>query len=619
MGQWGSSGMLWGGGVAEAVYPAYHVILGGVGLVFGPGGYERRLQQAFAAKLSTSQLSQDDRLTDQLLLLDNWNGGEGYLRHEPDTPDRYRSGSGIDPYSEEGAVALGPHMVTEWSSSLDSLLCAATVQSDMHIGTSTGLIYKWAGSGTPSLMLTSGKAGGITALIRAGTDAAWAGNGSDGVVYQYTTSGGWVSHFTLSETVTSCRAMAAHWKGSTKWFYLGADRSGGAAKVHYSDGSTTTPTVVATTDEPRLDVMVVRDNSLVIVGTDHTHRRTAIYEIDDSSGAGTGFTHRWDVEGAVLQCGAVLGDRAYFGDKYGGRIWRWDGSSLRLFHELGTPGVPYTGEIRGIAAYQDGLWVSILDTDGTIGLLRFDGNQSWARPVTGLTGTTPGPVLEYAGRLCLLTSATGASKLRATNGTFGASGNVESGLLNAKLAGTDKLLRGVTVNHSELAATQSVEVQYQLEDDGTWVSLGTSDTDGATTASFDFPSAITADLFALKLILTGTAGSSTPLKVYSVNLRYYPAPGAKHEWSLTVRLEGTAADPLTLADGTSETRTGEELSAEVWALVDTGAPVNLVDVDRSEYTVQIAEYREGLSSIRPNVDPLDNSWQLQGSLRLVEV
>lgn len=42
----------------RGAYPGYHVVLGGVGLLLAPSGYERRLQQAFAAKLSTSQLSQ---------------------------------------------------------------------------------------------------------------------------------------------------------------------------------------------------------------------------------------------------------------------------------------------------------------------------------------------------------------------------------------------------------------------------------------------------------------------------------------------------------------------------------------------------------------------------------
>jgi hypothetical protein len=284
---------------------------------------------------------------------------------------------------------------------------------------------------------------------------------------------------------------------------------------------------------------------------------------------------------------------------------------------LGTPAVPYTAEIRGMVAYQGGLWVTIVDTDGSIGLLRFDGNQSWSRPVTGLTGTTPEAVAEYNGQLHLLTSATGASKLWATDGTFGGAGNVESGLIDARLSGTDKLWRGVTIRHSALVSPQTVEVQYKLEDSGSWVSLGTSSTDGATSADFDFPSAITADLVAFKVILTGTAGSSSALKMYSLSVRYVPSPGAKKEWSMTVRLQGTASRKMNLRDGTAETRTGEELSAEVWALVAAGSEVNLIDLDRQEYTVQIAEYRENTDLT--GLDGLDVGYTFKASMRLVEV
>lgn len=178
-------------------------------------------------------------------------------------------------------------------------------------------------------------------------------------------------------------------------------------------------------------------------------------------------------------------------------------------------------------------------------------------------------------------------------------------------------LVGVTVRHTALVSPQTVEVQYKLEDSGSWVSLGTSSTVGATSADFDFPAAITADLVAFKLVLTGTAGSSTALKVYGLSVRYVPSPGAKREWSMTVRLQGTASRKMNLRDGTAETRTGEELSAEVWALVDGGVPVNLVDIDRAEYTVQISEWREGLALF--NTNALDNGFDLQGSLRLTEV
>jgi hypothetical protein len=621
MPQWGTSGSLWGGGVAEAVYPAYHVILGGVGLVFGPGGYERRLQQAFAAKLSTSQLSQADRLADQAVLLDGWQGGEGYLRHDPDNPDRYRFGGGIDVYSEPGAVGLGPRMVNQWASSLNGLTKLCATRTELFIGTSDGKIYTWTGSGTPSLDLNWGKAGGVTALCRAFSDETYAGNGTDAGIYRHTASGGWASLFTLSGSgVTSCHAMSPQWKDGTQYLYIGADKSGGRATIHYTDGSTDYHYSAAVLDEPRIDLMIRKRDNLVIVGTDHTHYRTGLYVIDGNGAANSGFDQRLAIEGSVLQCGAVIGDNLYLGDKYGGRLWVWNGTDLFLAHRFGSEQNPYSAEIRGLWAYGGSLWVSIVDEDGSIGLARLDPDSgAWSRPVTGLSGTTPEDLSEFQGKLVALTSATGASKLYSTDGTYTSTGNVESSLIDARLAGTDKILRGVTVNHSELAATQSVAVQYQLEDDGTWVTLGTSDTDGATTALFDFPSAITADLFALKLILTGTAGSSTPLKVYSVNLRYYPAPGAKREWSLRLQLLGGESQKMPLVDGTTETRTGEELSAEVWALVATGAPVNLVDIDREEYTVQIAEYREGLAGQSVQAAAADQGWELEGSMRLVEV
>ena len=619
MPQWGTSGTLWGGGVAEAVYPGYHLILGGVGLLVAPGGYERRLQQAFAAKLSTSQLSQADRLTDQAVLLDDWSGGEGALRHDPDAPNRYRRGGGIDVYSEPGAVGLGPRMALSWASALNGLtkLCAA--KSEMFVGTTTGVIYTWSGSGSATSDYATGKAGGITAFCRAFSDETYAGNGTDGVIYRHTGSGGWTTLGTIAGA-SGCGAIAQHWKSGTQWVYLGANASGGRASICYTDGTTIKVYSTAVTDEPKIDLMIRKRGNLVICANDHTHRRAGIYVIDDNGAVNTGFDQRLRQEGSVLQCGAVIGDALYLGDKYGGRIWNWDGSDLILVHRFGTEADPYSAEIRGMWSWDGALWVSIIDEDGTIGLARLDPDTgAWSRPVTGLSGTTPEDLAEFQGKLVAITSATGASKLYNTDGTYTGTGNVESSLIDARLAGTDKLLRGVTVNHSELAATQSVEVQYQLEDDGAWVSLGTSDTDGATTASFDFPTAITADLFALKLILTGTAGSSTPLKVYSVNLRYYPAPGAKREWSMRVQLLGGESQKMPLVDGTTETRTGEEISAELWALVDAVAPVALVDIDREEYTVQIAEYREGLAGQSVQAAAADQGWELEGSMRLVEV
>ena len=625
MGQWGSSGMLWGGGVAEAVYPAYHLILGGVGLLIAPGGYERRLGQQYAAKLSTSQLSQSDRINDQALVIDNWNGGEGYLRHETDTPDRYRRGAGIDQFTEEGAVGLGPYMsaisgVT--SLAKNEITCLGAYAGLLMIGFSDGTIYQWNGS-TLTFNYSTGKAGGIRSML-AWNGTFYVGTGTDGSVFRWTGASAttvWAANYTVGasagDAVVGVRAHSHHLQEGFYSAIYGASQSGyGLVGQIANTGGTTVATDALNTYEPTVAALLQYKNDLLALAYNSTDRRWALYRGDDS--ATIGWHREAVIEGGYGLCMALLDDRVYIGDAVQGRIWRYDGNDVELLYQIGSDLNPYSTPITSMVAWRGALWVGILDTDSTCALLRYE-NGEWSRPVTGLLGTTPGPLFVYNDQLYYATTASGAARLYRTDGTFAATGWVESGLINADLTGTDKLWLGVKVSHSALAATQSVEVQYRLNDTGSWVSLGTSSTDGETSAEFDFPADISAELISFKSILTGTAGSSSQLKLYSLVGRYKPAPGAKREWSLTLRLEGTAAKPLTLADGTAEARTGEEISAEVWALVDAVAPVNLVDIDRTEYTVQIAEYREGLSSIRPNVDPLDNSWQLQGSLRLTEV
>lgn len=628
MGQWGSSGMLWGGGVAEAVYPAYHVILGGVGLLLAPNGYERRLGQQYAAKLSTGQLSQSDRISDQAVLIDGWQGGEGTKRFVPSAPSRYYAGSGIDIYTEHGSLGLGPYMsaiagVTALA--VNEITCMCPAFGYLMIGTSTGKVYAWDGS-TLTLAYDTTKAGGIRSM------AYWdgqfyVGTGSDGVVYRWTgatITTVWASNFTVGATsggatVTGVYGLQPHNLDGTLICYYAASQSGGGALVGQiaNTGGTTVATDGFKLFDSNVSLLTTYRGHLVAVSYNSTDKHWALYESDDA--ATINWTYLGTTDGGYVTCAAVLDDVLYLGDATQGKIWRYDGSDISLYHQLGSDSNPYTPVIKGMAAWRGGLWVGIVDEDGTMGLLRDNGTEDWSRPVSGLLGTSPGVLRVWEDKLFFATAATGAARVYRTDGTFGGSGYAESPLIDANLGGTEKLWVGVTVSHSALAATQSVEVQYRLNDTGSWVSLGTSSTDGETSAEFDFPSAIKADLVAFKILLTGTAGSSSQLKVYSLSARYRPSPGAKREWSLTLRLEGTDAKPLSLADGTTETRTGEEISAELWALVEAVDPVNLVDIDREEYTVQIAEYREGLSSIRPNVDPLDNSWQLQGSLRLVEV
>src|SRR5688572_20098493 len=109
----GNLGGLLGAITSPATYPLYHVVVGGVGLILGPNGWERHLAPTFAAKLSTTGTSENDRLGEQQLLLSDWSGGEGLVRQQETvtTPlTRYRRGAGINVYDEDSILGLGPYM-----------------------------------------------------------------------------------------------------------------------------------------------------------------------------------------------------------------------------------------------------------------------------------------------------------------------------------------------------------------------------------------------------------------------------------------------------------------------------------------------------------------------------
>jgi hypothetical protein len=630
---WGSLGRLWGGGIDTALYPAYHAVLGGVGLLLEKGGYERRLGQTYAAKLATAGTNQTGRIGDQVLELSQWDGGEGHLRHDTSTPDRYRNGSGIDPFTEEGAVGLGPHMsaiagVT--SLALNELTCMIPYQGYLMLGFSNGKVYSLTGS-TVTLAYDTTKAGGIRSfMILEGN--LYVGTGSDGIVYrQYgsTLTANWAANFTVgpttaggTATVTGVYAMSMHCQeGVLAGFYTANQtatkpvRSYAMIGNEPNTGGTTLPANAFLAFDSNVSVLIQYQGKLVAVSYDSTDKHWHLYEGDASTTIGWELKSRQ--EGGYINVAAVLDDDLYLGDAVQGRIWKWNGSDLTLAHQLGSDLSPYTAEIKGMVAWRGGLWVSILDTDGTCALLRFDGRDSWSRPVTGLSGTTPGALCVYNDQLYYATNSTGAARLYKTNGTFTSAGSVESALINADLTGTGKLWTGIKINHTALVSGQSVQVQYKTEDTGSWTSLGTSSTVGATSAEFDFPSAVTAEQIAFKILLAGAAGSSTPLKVFALVGRYMPAPGAQSEWTLRVQLYGNDGRKMPLLDGSTSPLTGEEIAAAVWGLVEAVVPVNFVDTDRQEYTVQIVEWSHADAGM--HLGTSGDGWEFDGSLTLREV
>lgn len=181
------------------------------------------------------------------------------------------------------------------------------------------------------------------------------------------------------------------------------------------------------------------------------------------------------------------------------------------------------------------------------------------------------------------------------------------------------------VRHSALASGQRVSLWYRFSDRGVWKALGTSSTEGATSSVFLFPTHARGDLIAFRTGLTGTAGSSSPLVVYAVSAFYRPSPPPKREWDLTIDLKGTAntlsrpARARTLADGTHEIRTGEEIADEIQTLADSTVPLPFLDKDRRrQIMVEVKSFHTADAPL-PQLEAMEAGWDLVGKLTLQEV
>jgi hypothetical protein len=160
---------------------------------------------------------------------------------------------------------------------------------------------------------------------------------------------------------------------------------------------------------------------------------------------------------------------------------------------------------------------------------------------------------------------------------------------------------------------QSVQVEYQLEDAGAWTSLGTFSTTGGTTVTYSFPANTTCRQMALRLTLTGSAGTANSPVIHELAVRYVPRPAVTREWELAVVLEGMPELPLVTLDGAAESLTGAQLTQLLWTAAGSAGPVSLVDLDGASYSVYVQDVREEVGKISQR-----KGYQRVGLVKLVE-
>jgi hypothetical protein len=593
----------------------YHVTLNGQGYVLDLTRYRKRIRDPFVARQSSTARGAvaiaDLRGPEQVLALEDWSGGEGHVVYDSANPGRFRSGSGVDGYTVPGTLRLGPHASSVGTTDANAVRSLASFKGKLYAGAANGKVYSWDGTTFAQPHTVAG--GPSLTAMGVFLDELYVGNVANGNVDSFNGTAWTATRFTAGGPVF---ALRTHFRQAAQYLYIGASGAGtnGVGRLYYWDGSALSAGQFDPEDvDPSL--LLVVGHELVVAGGDSATLNWSLYAVDDGGAGGTWRRYRALAGELYPYAGTHHDDDAYIGDLTTGRLYRWDGSALALAFQVGgAPGYAASGALVP-ASWRGAVWTGVVEAGGTLGVLRYDPRTGARhRALAGLTGTDWRSSAVWADRLYLGSSQAGAAKLFRVDPTlYGGSGTLTSGLIDCGLPGVSKLFRSVTLVCEAIVSGHSVQVEYQLEDTGAWTSLGTLSAVGATTATYSFGANVTGRQIALRITLTGVAGSASSPVVRQVALRYVPRPTVMREWDLGVVLEGTAELPLITLDSAPEPLTGAELTTALWSAAGAVGPVTLVDLDGLSYSVYVEDVREEVARLSQR-----KGYQRLGVVRLVE-
>ena len=145
----------------------------------------------------------------------------------------------------------------------------------------------------------------------------------------------------------------------------------------------------------------------------------------------------------------------------------------------------------------------------------------------------PNSVVDFLGRIFVSENKGSANtQTYRTAGTYAASGSLYTAVHNFDI-GEEKTLMSVRLATEPLPANTSVQIHYQKDQDGTWTSAGTYDTDDGTGTTFKISTSSSSVKFKnlqLKITLNTSNSAVTPV-VRSVQVRCTPSEYVK-EWDL---------------------------------------------------------------------------------------
>lgn len=274
-------------------------------------------------------------------------------------------------------------------------------------------------------------------------------------------------------------------------------------------------------------------------------------------------------------------DAYLFMGTYHGQLYVYDTSTLNPLFSFKEQ-YDYKAEIKTMKYFDDKLYIGLYPQENSnetnIGIWIFDRRGlSLAHTIAGVTGYRCFAVVN--GTLFVGTGDDGyIYKLNTEQ--YVTTGWVQSSYFDANLPSIDKLYNTVTIRHNPLANGQSIQVYYRFKEEDDWTYLGLSNTVGGIEQVLSFPTGTSSKKITLKTVLNTTDTSATPVLTEQI-MQYSLYPTRKWQWTFRIK----AKKNLRLLDGTLETRTAEEIRADIEALYADQKLYRFVDVDGTAYNV----------------------------------
>jgi hypothetical protein len=464
------------------------------------------------------------------------------------------------------------------------------------------------------------------------------GSADSGEVLRFT-GAAWLDNWATVASQTAVTALCP-WQEdwTTRFLFAGCTQSSGRATVNKL-GATGTLVTQWVIDEEEVTAMRVFEGTLYVatMSENGSDAKGALYIFDGSE-----LHRRWELADNAVTSFVEYRGELWAGSRKRGKLWTVTTAGLTerftMPQVVGIGGsFDYSVAMRSLLVHDDRLYVPIVNANGLgvlvgqplgpaagvpspvapgpttpnpvraparpllasadagAGPLASVPAMGWSTPSVGSLGTQSRGAASFLGQVYITNQLTAGASVIRLDTTAHTSGIAITGSFDAGLPATDKLMVKVRLRHAALASQESVQVEYQLDDTGSWTSLGTSDTDGDKGKDFAGLN-VSFKRIRFRLTLSLVTTSSTPA-VTALTLEYRVRPALKASWEFDCRLEGTAALPLITLDGTADPKTGAQLADVLWATAAKNTAVTLADLDGESKTVEVVGLEERVAPL----------------------